>query len=336
MLLIVLKLIACYAYDGIRFVRYAHLFGDPLRSRAAAQANLLRLSHSLEKGMALREPRLGFGRALSVNVVDDLEAYVGRYGADNISGSVVGILESLLAFHGDRGIKWADIEERVSTMKPGKMEVGCGEGGEFGTILIESEKIRSAGPVDPEVFFKSRRSVRQFSELMLTVEEISRAVNLAMRAPSVCNRQAAKVYMVTDPVERELALSFQDGNKGFGDKAPLVFVVVVDLSCFYKNGERNQVYVDGGIFAMALVMAFHAIGCGTCLLNWAMSPRQDRPMRRALGIPDNEVVITMGVAGHLLEEFPVAASPRRLIGEVVRWGHGRSKQRAGLTQPGKN
>jgi nitroreductase len=175
-----------------------------------------------------------------------------------------------------------------------------------------------------EKFFNLRRSVRQFAAEPVTHEEIERAVRMAQRAPSVCNRQGAKVYAYTETAERSLVLSFQDGNEGFGNEASVVFVVTSDMSIFYKNGERNQAFVDGGLFAMALVFALHALGLGSCMLNWSKSPRQDASLRRALGIPESEVVVTLLVAGRLLPDFSVAASPRRSLGEVLKWGLGES------------
>lgn len=44
-------------------------------------------------------------------------------------------------------------------------------------------------------FFMSRHSVRQFSDLTIDIEDIEKAVKLAMKAPSACNRQSCKVYI---------------------------------------------------------------------------------------------------------------------------------------------
>ena len=319
MLIVLLKLVACYMYDGLRFARAGHLFGSPFRSRAAAKAHLLRLSHSLEKGMALSTPRAGFGSKLTTCLVSDMESYVRRYGPDELTNCVLGIVEALLAYHKDRGVEWPELERNTVAMRVRHAGLICSYMAPVGTVKIQRQQIVMAAPVDPEAFFNLRRSVRQFSDIPISSEEIERAVKMAFRAPSVCNRQGAKLYVYTDSADRERVLKFQDGNSGFGDHASVVFVVTTDMSVFYKNGERNQAFVDGGLFAMSLAMSLHAIGLGACMLNWAVGPRKDRPMRRALGIPDNEVVITLLVAGHLHPEFSVAASPRRPLNEVLVW-----------------
>jgi hypothetical protein len=48
-------------------------------------------------------------------------------------------------------------------------------------------------------------------------------------------------------------LSYQNGNSGFGHTVPALFVITSDMRIFEKSGERNQGWVDGGLFAMALV-----------------------------------------------------------------------------------
>ena len=57
--------------------------------------------------------------------------------------------------------------------------------------------------------------------------------------------------------------------------------------------ERNQGWIDGGMFAMSLIYAFHALGIGTCCLNWAVDSRTDRTLRSVVSMPDHEAVIMM-------------------------------------------
>jgi hypothetical protein len=54
------------------------------------------------------------------------------------------------------------------------------------------------------------------------------------------------------------------------------------------------------------------------MLNWSATAEQDRKMREAMGIGENEAVITMMAVGHLPEHFKVAVSPRRDISSILR------------------
>lgn len=56
------------------------------------------------------------------------------------------------------------------------------------------------------------------------------------------------------------------GNTGFDGEVQNYIVVTSDMSAFYDPFERNQVYVDGGIFTMALVEALHYYGIASCIL----------------------------------------------------------------------
>jgi hypothetical protein len=140
-----------------------------------------------------------------------------------------------------------------------------------------------------------------------------------MRTPSVCNRQAWRVYVFTDDEDKRRVLQHQNGNRGFGDRISQLLVVTCDLSAFVTIGERAQAWVDGGMFSMSLVYALHFAGLGTCCLKAPNEIREDRALRRVCGIPDCEVVIMMIAVGHLIEEFAVAQSARRALEEVVQF-----------------
>ena len=141
---------------------------------------------------------------------------------------------------------------------------------------------------------------------------------LAQTAPSVCNRQSCKAYVYTGQADKDRILALQDGNGGFGSTAGAIIVCTSDLSAFYKPGERNQGFVDGGLFAMSLVYALHALGAASCMLNWSHVAHRDRKLRTLIGLPEREIIISLVAVGSLPERFDVAASPRRELDDVLR------------------
>jgi nitroreductase len=94
-------------------------------------------------------------------------------------------------------------------------------------------------------------------------------------------------------------------------------VVVCDLRHFVTVGERNQAWIDGGMFAMSLVYALHALGLGTCFLNWSVTEDVDRKLRPHLKVTEHDVIITMLAVGHLPERFRVAHSQRKPIDQAL-------------------
>jgi nitroreductase len=113
------------------------------------------------------------------------------------------------------------------------------------------------------------------------------------------------------------ALACQNGNRGFTEEIDKLLVVTSDLGSFVSPGERNQCWIDGGLFAMSLVYALHSLGLGTCCLNWSVEHEADRKLRQAAGIRESEAVIMMIAVGHLPEVLNVQQSPRKLVDDVL-------------------
>ena len=82
--------------------------------------------------------------------------------------------------------------------------------------------------------------------------------------------------------------------------------------------QRNQLYVDGGLFSMNLMLAAHGLGLASCPLNLAVTNDVERRIKQAGGIPANERVIMMIAVGVPVTEGRKAAkSPRRALSEIL-------------------
>lgn len=166
-------------------------------------------------------------------------------------------------------------------------------------------------------FVGSRHSVRNF-DTTLKVEPslIRKVVELAGFTPSVCNRRSYRAHYFDDRVTVDSLLSLQNGNSGFGHTVPGLFVVTERRSSFVGAGERNQRWVDGGLFAMTLVWIAHALGLGTCLLNWSQPNAQSDRLREAASIPSSEDIVVMIAIGYPADGHRVPRSPRRQTEEI--------------------
>jgi len=184
-----------------------------------------------------------------------------------------------------------------------------------GTFLRTRAEIQEAVRGVGEAFFETRHSIRNFDTGDVPISDIQRAVGMARKAPSVCNRQGARVHCFQ---EASVALKWQPGNTGFGHLASRALVVTADLMAFSSVGERHQVYVDGGLFAMSLVYALHALGHGTCMLAWSQERDRNRQAKADLSIPDSETIIMMIAVGRLPETLSVARSWRRPVSDILR------------------
>lgn len=304
------KMLVDYGYDARRFLR-ASTAGRRATDAERLAAHITMDYHRLEKGMAMPAPRYGFGRDVVLRLIRTIARYESEHGPDDVTAFARGALASYREFNRGK----AAIPPEVETfLGPDAPLPQCG-----GTDTLSASELFAFDSADAQRFLASRRSVRQFTGAPVPRELIETAVRLAQRAPSVCNRQSARVFVSNERATMDRMLQFQNGNRGFGDRLGAVIVVASDMRAFTSLGERNQCWVDGGIFAMSLAHAFHALHLGACMLNWSVEPGRDKALRRFLGIEDHHAVITMMGVGFPADPVVVAASPRRQTSSIVHF-----------------
>lgn len=302
-----------YVYDSLRYFRYSSTFHyatrDNLVSRITASY------HGVERGLALPEPRPGFGEKNIAYLIGAIEEYIRRYGIDDTLKPAAGALDAYVKFNERQ--KLADfpnregIEQLLRKLQP----IEFTEGG--GTIEVSRERIEKATAGVTQDFFFTRHSVRQFSDKEVSSADIDAAIAIAQRAPAVCNRQECRVYVVHDKRLMLKMLEIQ-GSRGFNHQINKLLVITNRLTAFNGTGERNQCWIDGGLFAMSLVLGLHSKGLGTCCLNWSKSAPPDRAMRELIKIPTPEVIIMLMAVGHLPDKLSVARSERPPLDSVRR------------------
>jgi nitroreductase len=285
-------------------------------SRVNLRALITMDYHRIEKGLSLRDPRPGFGQYHVRKLVQNLHSYVNLFEADSTVLVAVNVLRAYCEFHQHLDCIDQRIHDQIEILEQrvGRSPV-CDDRG--GCIDLTREQIQQEGMMDLRSFFKSRHSVRHFSEEPVPRQLIERAIAMAQWTPSVCNRQAWRVYCFHDQDAKRAVLAHQNGNLGFGHQASWVFVITCDLAHFVSVGERNQAWVDGGMFAMSFFYALHSLGLGACALNWSKEKEADRALRRTAGIDDRDVIIMLAAVGHLPEQLKVAHSARKDLDEVM-------------------
>lgn len=307
-----IEIIADSIHDAGRYFRWSQS-GRQVLSPAQLEGRLLAKAHSIEKGLSMPVVRSFFGQEALKELCARMDQYeaagLDRNGTAYVKGQHA--IAAYLAHH-----EGQLLPESLDFIRPRAAGMATPEHG--GVLEVRSDRIKREAAGDFASLVYSRHSIRDFASSPVDPEVIDRAVALAQRSPSVCNRQSGRVYALTDPTMLNLALKIQGGNRGFGDGIGTLLVVTADLSIFRDSKERNQGFVDGGLFAMTLIYALHFLGLGCCALNWSAGRNKDRKLRALIGIPDNELVIVLLGVGHLKAEFRVASSPRRMRDEVLR------------------
>lgn len=299
--------------DLLRFVRSAHI-SSPSRNRLTGQAHILRLAHALEKGMALPRPKPGFGLEKADDLIDFIRSHISSHGADSATEIGIATLSAFLLTPRKNAGSLKPLQDKFRDLAEHHTNPRFLAGNR---IMTKSEVIKSL-PQNPDHFFFNRVSLRQFNHEPIPEHVLIHMVKLAQRAPSVCNRQSGRAHLFTRADDISEVLALQDGNRGFGEDASALAIITADVSCFYKPGERNQAWIDGGLFAMSMVYAAHTLGLGSCMLNWSQTARRDSAMRKLAQIPENEAIVTLIAFGQIPDEFSVATSPRIPVEGVLR------------------
>ena len=170
-----------------------------------------------------------------------------------------------------------------------------------------------------DVFSKSRSSVRNFGETDIPIEKISMALDLARNTPSACNRQSWRTHIFSKKEIINEILSVQGGNRGFGHLANKIIVITGELGVFGHAFERNQVFVDGGMYAMNLLYALHHNKIAACILNCSTTHNKDKKLRKLCQIADSEVFIAIIACGIPPDTFRVASSPRYALDILTKF-----------------
>jgi nitroreductase len=164
----------------------------------------------------------------------------------------------------------------------------------------------------------NRISVRDYSPTEVDDTLIFDSIRIAMKSPSVCNRQSWRVHLIKDRDLLERTLTLQGGFDGNGTNLNKLLLVTVDLRYFSNFYERNQGYIDGGIFLMSLVYALTYNEVATCILNAMFNRKRDQEIRDLIGLEESEVMIGFIALGHYPDVFKAPASLRDSVDKCLK------------------
>ncbi|MFV5693023.1 nitroreductase family protein [Flavobacterium sp. LT1R49] len=167
-----------------------------------------------------------------------------------------------------------------------------------------------------ETFSQSRKSIRNFTGEKIDISIIKKAVKLSLNAPSVCNRQSSKVYLLENKQLIDEVLNIQGGMSGFTKNIHQLLILTTNRNYFYSIGERNQMFIDGGLFLMNLLYSLHFYKIANCPANWGKTIKEEKMLEKYIKISESEKIICMIPIGVAEDSFRVALSRRREINEI--------------------
>lgn len=301
-------------YDFYRFTRYGGWKVD-LKNKEQRNYYSVKVYHGLEKSMSFtrNRPDAGWGNALFLVEVLEYAKKFDNVGCHDLLGYCV-LKKFIDNNDGQTKTNLADqVRSRFSSLN------GFFETTDIpsGTIALTKQELGKGTLIDPDEFFNSRYSVREFSDVKVCRDKLNTAIALSLKTPSACNRQPWHIYHISDGEKIQKALKHQSGNRGFNDKIQDLLVICSDIRAFNPGSERYQHWIDGGMYSMSLVYIFHSLGIASCCLNWSQQGRHDLAFRREFNeISQSHTVIMMLAIGEPLESNKLCISPRRPIEEI--------------------
>lgn len=281
-------------------------------------ADIIRLLHSIEKGLCIENPRLGFGVAKLNKLFALCTSYADEFGNEEFCLKMArDAIAEYIEFHKVKGYQSDDFTKicELFAMFPCKH---MNESEKFGgTLRIKNDCKLSIYQL--EDFFVNRHSIRDFSDEDVSDEEIMRAIRIAQYAPSACNRQAVRAYVLPSNRICEFYKNDLSGIGGFAENANKFILITGKISA-YDKGEYNQHIVSASIFATYLVEALFAQKIGACMVQ--------RPLyysthwgniAETIGVPKDERLVLMIAVGKMKDECIVPMSKRFPVENIVKF-----------------
>jgi nitroreductase len=305
--------------DTKRYFRSAEFPHEEQRKyREHLESEIMRRYHVIEKGLSMPEFRPRFGVEMVSRLVDCLGEWdaLKRCTAEDSENNQICSAQAVLVAYAERHRELGvDVSDFLSAEILDGIDTENTTSG--GTKPFEGVRLEDGAAFQRMV--NSRVSVRDFDiDQQPSHELIQRAIEMAVRSPSVCNRQTWRVHAFEGERAQKM-LSLQNGNRGFGHRIPTVLIVTSDMRFFGGAIERYQSWVDGGMFSMTLLLALHSIGLGAVALNWSVLNVRDNAIRKVAGIPYYERIIMFIGCGYPAEGVIVANSQRRPAETFIRW-----------------
>ena len=301
----VVLLYPTYRYLLKYFGRFAYSKDD----KEVLRSSIVLQCHIIEKGLSLKNVRPGFGVPKMNHLLDSLGEYIKKYHDEQLEMFAMSIVKAYFDFNEkcgtiDDGLK-AKYENLCTQIEHHeKYDYLCG-----GAVHVTKEEILKAAMIPYLEFVKARHSVRHFTGEPVDEYLLHKALEMAQYTPSACNRQPWKVFVYTQKENVVQLLTMQTGARQFLNDVGAVIIVTSSATHFFGN-EMHQLYLNGGLYSMNLLLALHAVGLGSIPLNLGISDDKLKLIKNFANIPESEVPVLLIAVGNIPKELKVAASKR--------------------------
>ena len=303
-------------YDRKRFKNnYSSAAKKNRNSIDLLNANLIFYAHSIEKGLSHDNMRLGFGSTKLTALIKNLDQYeLNGYSKDGKAyQNALSVIKHYCDIHDSHDYDYLSrnlIPKRyIQLANNADLSLG-------GVVYInKKDKLNNSRKPFSEIISK-RYSIREFSRESVPISVLQEAIEISMKTPTVCNRQSMRVRIIKNGTIIQNVLEKQGGFTGY-PAPPVLLVVSTDTKTFINITERNQVYVDGGLFSMSLLLSLESLGLAACPLNAMQTIKNETQIRKMINIPQNENIIMYIAVGQMPEKIGVPKSFRYSADDIT-------------------
>lgn len=277
-----------------------------------------RTVHQIEKGLSINNPRVGFG----YTKIDMLIKYLSQMSFDNqeageIMTRAACCIKSYFDYFDKRG--WESEQLIELKNKFDKLNLQYNYDNTAGGLLeINRVNYEDRVFVDLYNLAQNRHSIRDFDDGEVELEDLYKAISFAQTAPSACNRQSYRVYVIYKKMYPKLKEWLGDigyfGDYGF-DKILLVTAKITG----YNESENMQHLVSPGIFVGYLTLGLEALNIGSCIIQRGLYENKKwKSARRLMHIPDDEQSFCLIGCGKKKNRYKVPSSKRLTTSSITQ------------------
>lgn len=172
---------------------------------------------------------------------------------------------------------------------------------------------------------KTRRSVRRFTDDLISKELFEEIIDIARMAPTWKNTQTLRYMLIQDKeildkICEECLLGFEHNSKTVSKCKNLVLLLQVNGRCGYERdgsfttskGAGWEMF-DAGIAAQTFCLAAHDKGIGSVILGIF----DDAKVAEVAGVPEGQTVTALIPIGP--PAFAPDATPRKEVSDLVSY-----------------
>ena len=164
--------------------------------------------------------------------------------------------------------------------------------------------------VEPEEFLqflKARRSIREFKDEEIPIEQIDMILEAGRWAPSASNLQPWEFIIIKDNeiLAKISKLAFYGK---FIKEVPFAIAIVGKIRTSSK-----WYIVDTSLVSMNMMLMAHALGIGTC---WIGALKREK-VKKLLGLGENDYILTVLPFGYYRGDLP-DPTPRKPLNKIIK------------------